>query len=46
MTVFMGRTSTWNVVSTSGWNLIEVIFIGPFNATTFICKILAAELIL
>ena len=35
MTVFMGRTSTWNAVSTSGWNLIESnTSIGPFSATT------------
>ena len=35
MTVFMGRSSTWNGVNTSGWNLIESnTSIGPFSATT------------
>ena len=35
MTVFMGRTSTWNAVNTSGWNLIESnTSIGPFSGNT------------
>ena len=35
MTVFMGRSSTWNAVNTSGWNLIESnTSIGPFSSNT------------
>ena len=35
MTVFMGRTNTWNAVDTSGWNLIESnTGIAPFSSAT------------